>query len=212
VERIRDIVDYDCYIRIIKGCRMAAAELGCSLIEIEQLWAGTEIRRLALESRRQDYLESSALISPDGQYRYELSRRLATGPRTVLFIGLNPSTATATDDDPTIRREVNFARRWAFDHYLKGNLCAYRSPDLIVLDHVDDPVGPENRQSLERMVHKAEVVVAAWGTTSLTDAAREIANWIGSLDKTYCLGFTKNGSPKHPLYVSKETALEPLRR
>jgi hypothetical protein len=42
VTRIKDIVDYGCYRRIIDGCRAAAKELGCELIEVEQLWAGTE--------------------------------------------------------------------------------------------------------------------------------------------------------------------------
>jgi hypothetical protein len=129
-----------------------------------------------------------------------------------LFVGLNPSTATADDDDPTVRREVNFARRDGFDCYLKGNLYAYRSPTPVALEDVDDPVGPYNRQALERMVGRAEVVVAAWGTSRLSRQARDIAHWIGSLDKTRCLGFTKDGSPKHPLYVSKTTPLQRMRK
>ena len=61
------------------------------------------------------YLDASADISDDGMYRYWLSRRLSMGERTVLFVGLNPSTADATKDDPTIRRCVGFARAWGFD-------------------------------------------------------------------------------------------------
>ncbi len=42
VNRIKDIVDYECYRRIIDGCRAAAQELECELIEVDQLWAGAE--------------------------------------------------------------------------------------------------------------------------------------------------------------------------
>jgi hypothetical protein len=191
---------------------MSAAALGCSLIEVEQLSAGTETRRMTRELVRRRYLDSSAEISTDGLYRYELTRRLSNGTRTILFVGLNPSTATAAEDDPTVRREVDFARRWGFNWYLKGNLYAYRSPDPMVLDHAADPIGPENRQALEQMVRRAEAVVGAWGTKQLTRPAREIADWIQSLEKARCLGFTKDGSPKHPLYVPKEAALQLMRR
>ena len=73
-------------------------------------------------------------------------------------------------------------------------------------------MGLANRKTLERLVREAEVVVAAWGTTRLSPEAREIADWIGSLEKTRCLGFTKNGSPKHPLLLSKNTRLVPMQR
>jgi hypothetical protein len=55
------------------------------------------------------------------------------------------------------------------------------------------------------MVSEAELVVAAWGSARLSDDARKIADWIGSIEKTHWLGFNKDGSPKHPLYVSKES-------
>ena len=74
-------------------------------------------------------------ISPDGLYRYSLSRRLTAGNRTVLFVGLNPSTADATADDPTIRRCAGFARSWSFDWLLMGNLYALRSTDPLEPPH-----------------------------------------------------------------------------
>ena len=66
------------------------------------------------------YLEMSAELSEDGRYRYWLSRRLEMGERTVLFVGLNPSTADVQQDDPTIRKWVGFARRWGFNSLLRG--------------------------------------------------------------------------------------------
>jgi hypothetical protein len=79
--------------------------------------------------RQPKYLDMGAEMSECGEYRYWLSRRLSMGERFVLFVGLNPSTADAMQDDPTIRREVDFARRWGYDWYLKGNVYAYRSTD-----------------------------------------------------------------------------------
>jgi hypothetical protein len=154
------------------------------------------------------YLESSAKISPDGRYRYWLSRRLGKGERTVLFVGLNPSTADAQKDDPTIRRCVGFARKWSFDWLLMGNLYAYRSTDPKVLPKLQvDPIGSMNQETLKWMTHKSELVVAAWGNNHLDGNANTLADWILSLSHTRCLGINKNGSPKHPLYVPRATAL-----
>ena len=78
-----------------------------------------------------NYLEAFAEISRDGVYRYRLTRRLSPGNRTVLFVGLNPSTADATHDDQTIKRCVGYARAWGYDVLLMGNLHAYRATDPI---------------------------------------------------------------------------------
>ena len=72
---------------------------------------------------------SSATLSVCRKYRYEIWRRWRGGDGTAVFIGLNPSTADATQDDPTIRRCVGFARQWGFDWLFMGNLYAYRSTD-----------------------------------------------------------------------------------
>jgi hypothetical protein len=153
------------------------------------------------------YLATDADVSPCGEYRYWLSRRLSMGERTVLFVGLNPSTADAAVDDPTIRRCVGFARSWGYDWLLMGNLYAYRSTDPKALYVVDDPVGPENQDALKWMAHRAEVIVAAWGKNRLTCYAHTLAGWILSLEHTRCLGRNKDGSPKHPLYLSRTSAL-----
>lgn len=158
------------------------------------------------------YLESSADISEDGLYRYWLSRRLAMGERTVLFVGLNPSKADATDDDPTIRRCVGFARSWGFDWLLMGNPNAWRSTDPKQLPR--DPltaVGPRNQEALKWMAQRSELVVAAWGKTKLNDYARTLSTYILERPGTRCLGCNNDGSPKHPLYLPAITALESIR-
>lgn len=154
------------------------------------------------------YLESQADISEDGLYRYWLSRRLAMGERTVLFVGLNPSTADAMQDDPTIRRCAGFARRWGYDWLLMGNLYAYRATEPKVLRTVLDPVGVRNQEALLWMAHRAEVIVAAWGAFSLNHYASVLSKWLLSRPHTRHLGRTRSGAPKHPLYLADSTPLQ----
>jgi hypothetical protein len=156
------------------------------------------------------YLASSADISNCGHFRYSLSRRLATGERTILFVGLNPSTADMTQDDPTIRRCVGFAREWGFDWLLMGNVYAYRSPNPKVLNQIEGSVGADNLEALKWMTRRAEIIVAAWGKNRLNSDAEALAKWILSLPHTRCLGQNGDGTPKHPLYLAKNTELRPL--
>lgn len=153
------------------------------------------------------YLDASAEISEDGLYRYCLTRRLSMGDRTVLFVGLNPSTADGEQDDPTIRRCVGFARRWGFDRLCMANLYAYRSTDPKRLPFVADAVGPLNQGALTVLVGEAELIVAAWGANKLTPHARGLANWILSQPSCRCLGQNADGTPKHPLYLPKTAEL-----
>ena len=157
------------------------------------------------------YLDASADISDCGLYRYRLSRRLGMGERTILFVGLNPSTADTEQDDPTIRRCVSFARLWGFDWLFMGNLNAWRSTDPKRLPK--DPiaaVGAKNQETLKWMAQRAEVVVAAWGGNKLNTYAHTLACELLALPQTRCLGQNQDGSPKHPLYLSGCTELRPL--
>jgi hypothetical protein len=160
------------------------------------------------------YLDSGAEFSDDGRHRYWLSRRLSMGERTVLFVGLNPSTASAEQDDPTIRRCVGFARAWGFDWLFMGNVCAYRSTDPKALATLDDltAVGPGNQEALKWLSQRAELIVAAWGQNPLNTYARSLADNLLALPRTRCLGQTKSGAPKHPLYLAADTPLMEIPR
>lgn len=155
------------------------------------------------------YLDMSADISPDGLYRYWLSRRLSMGERTVLFVGLNPSTADASQDDPTIRRCVGFARDWGYDWLFMANLYAYRSTDPAPLKHLMTcPIGPRNEDALRWLRGRADLIVAAWGNGKhLNDDAKIVANEILKLPRTKCFGVNTDGTPKHPLYLPKSATL-----
>ena len=155
------------------------------------------------------YLEMDAAMSDDGLYRYWLSRRLSAGDRTILFVGLNPSTADGRADDPTIRRMAGFARAWGYNWLMVGNVNAWRSPDPTQLPA--DPltaVGLPNVEVLTWMAQRAEVVVAAWGRHPLNSYAAMLAAWIMALPHAQCLGCNANGTPRHPLYLPATTRLE----
>jgi hypothetical protein len=124
-----------------------------------------------------------------------------------MFLGLNPSTATATTDDPTIRRCIGFARDWGFGSLVMANLFAYRSSDPVVLSRVSDPIGPRNNWWLSFHRNRVQRVIAAWGIHGAL-LSRD-ADVMESFPELHCLGVTKNGHPKHPLYLPAN--IEPKR-
>jgi hypothetical protein len=133
--------------------------------------------------------------------------------KTVAFIGLNPSTADATKDDPTIRKCKGFAKRWGMDWMVMLNLFAFRATVPAHMKKAADPVGPENDDYFGRILPKVDLIVCAWGVhgafknnTRVADASALFAQLHGQW-KVQCLGSNDDGSPKHPLYVPYETPL-----
>lgn len=154
---------------------------------------------------------TSACFSPCRKYRYSLIREwggLFSNNLSIMFIGLNPSTADATLDDPTIRREINFAKAWGYSGLYKVNLFGYRSTDPKKLKDVEDPIGPENDDYIINIGKSNKVgrIVAAWGTLGTFKNRDKTVK--AFFDEIYHLGLTKDGHPKHPLYLSKNTQLE----
>lgn len=150
-------------------------------------------------------IQKSAEISECGCYRYELRRRWSQGDQLVAFIGLNPSTADANNDDPTLRRCIDFARRWGCDGLVMVNLFAYRATEPKVMKVADDPIGPENNAVLCRVANECSLVVACWGHHgSHMGRDRDV---MVLLDSLLCMGLTKDGHPRHPLYMPKDSQL-----
>lgn len=160
-------------------------------------------------------IQRTATISNDGVYRYLLGRRWGAG-KLVTYVMLNPSTADATVDDPTIRRCMGFARSWGFGGIRVVNVYALRATRPVHLWEAGDPVGPQNDEYLALILHLAEMneapVVAAWGVHAKEARVREIMALPGS-ERVECLGVTKDGHPRHPLYLKStaERAPWPLR-
>ncbi|MFY8150301.1 MAG: DUF1643 domain-containing protein [Prochlorococcaceae cyanobacterium] len=147
-----------------------------------------------------------ACFSPCRTYRYALWRRWEPGG-CVLLVGLNPSTACETHDDPTIRRCIAFARSWGYGALCVANLFALRSRHPALLRRVADPVGPQNDAFLQQLAQRAELVVAAWGTQG-TYLHRDAAVR-RMLPQLHCLRLTRAGHPSHPLYLPAH--LQPVR-
>lgn len=145
-------------------------------------------------------------FSPCRTYRYELTRTAnPEGQGTCVFIGLNPSTADETKDDPTIRRCLGFARQWGCAELLMTNLFAFRATDPRVMKAARDPVGPDNDDVLMNAVKMGGIVVAAWGIHGRHLARDQwAAQHLGAL---LCLGHTRDASPRHPLYCAAATPL-----
>lgn len=149
-----------------------------------------------------------AKLSEGREYRYALGRIWdPSNPRTLYVIGLNPSTADETEDDPTIRRCIGFAKAFGCGGLTMLNLFALRSTDPKGLRAVADPIGPENDLTLlsARMLENV-VIVAAWGVHgTFMGRDREVRKMFDG--QLHHLGLTKDGHPKHPLYLKSDTSL-----
>ena len=100
---------------------------------------------------------------PSDEYRYLLTRRWGTGGTTCTWLMLNPSTATALEDDPTIRRCIDFSKSWGHNALHVVNLFAWRATAPFELRDVADPVGEHNDEFIKRLCHPGWQVIAAWG-------------------------------------------------
>jgi len=148
-----------------------------------------------------------AVISPCGKYRYALTRSIEQPIRwvkPVLFIMLNPSTADAVSDDPTIRRCIQFTKDMGGTKLTVCNLFALRSTDPEQLLKAEDPIGPDNLMVLmsELKDHTFGEIILAFGNHK---AVKKFDLSIFDHFNVKCLGTTKNGMPRHPLYLKKDT-------
>jgi len=145
-------------------------------------------------------------IAAEGAYRYWLLREWdRTRPR-LNWVMLNPSTADAERDDPTLRRCLQFARGWGFGAVEVTNVYALRATTPRALQQVRDPVGPENDRVLRDCAARCDRVAVAWG-----NGGRERAAAVAVLlDRPlWCLKVTRQGQPRHPLYAPARLPLRP---
>lgn len=156
---------------------------------------------------RAKLFETDATFSPCRTWRYMLTRCWATHLPILAVIGLNPSTADETRDDPTIRRIRGFAELWGYGGLHMLNLFALRSTDPRGLRAVADPVGPENDAVI---VYGTAVgdVLCCWGTHGFyMGRDQSVLRLLRPFSRRLLhLGLTKDGHPKHPLYLRGDTA------
>ena len=150
-------------------------------------------------------VNKNATFSDCRKYRYALSRTWNGKKKTILFIGLNPSTADEKIDDPTIRRCINYAQNWGYGSLLMVNLFAYRATMPSELKNVKNPIGNDNDLHIIELSKKADIAVAAWGNEgTLLNRDKEVKKILPNL---MCLKINKSGQPAHPLYQKKDLKL-----
>lgn len=158
-------------------------------------------------------MQKDAVIN--GQYRYSLKRVWdAANPRKAVFIMLNPSTADRTSDDRTTNRCISFAKDWKCGSLEIVNIFALQSTDYKKLKEKtkEEASGPDNRQYIKRALADAAVAVAAWGENVKIHYKMNDAEELKELflnHELMCLGVTKDGFPRHPLFVESHKELEP---
>lgn len=158
-------------------------------------------------------MNEPAIFSPCRQYRYLLRRRVGFGERSCLFVMLNASKADEQRNDPTIRRDIGFAKAWGYGWLEAVNIFAWAATDPRELYKVDDPIGPENDHYIAEAALRNDIVIVAWGNHgAYLGRGQEVMQMLLGIcpGKIYHLGLTKEGHPRHPLYVSRATPLERL--
>src|SRR4051794_10946119 len=149
-------------------------------------------------------MQRRACFSQCGKYRYSLTRQWNVDRPSICWIMLNPSTANGFQDDPTIRRCIGFSQSWRAGGIEVVNLFAFRATQPAVLFAARDPIGPRNDGHLVACVKRPEQrVIAAWGCNGdRRGRDREVLALLARLGvRVECLGRTKHGYPRHPLYV-----------
>lgn len=170
-----------------------------------------------VKTRLDASIRGDAIFSPCGRYRHLLIRDwadLLQPERTILWIGMNPSSADADNQDPTCTRETNFSRDWGYSRYLKGNMLDWRATSPKDLPHSPDlACSRDNLPILLEAAETSEMVLLAYGklhsryhgiVESTIDALRATGKPL------MCLGKNADGSAKHPLYLRKDLSPAPF--
>ena len=144
-------------------------------------------------------MEKDAILSEDRKYRYVLSRIWDKSNPMVMIIGLNPSTADETEDDPTIRRCINFADSWGYGGVYMLNLFAFRATKPTDMFEAINPIGSQNDDYLNDYANRVDKVICAWGNDgNYKNRSSDIKK---QLDNLFYLKMNKTGEPAHPLYL-----------
>ena len=154
---------------------------------------------------------STAVYSACERYRYALTRVWTPDAPRVLFIMLNPSTATEVQNDPTVERCERRARALGYGGFRVTNIFAWRDTDPRAMRAAPDPVGPGNDAALIEGCSWADAIIAAWGTHGehLSRGTEVEALLRATGRPVHHLGLTQKGHPKHPLYIPYAQQPEP---
>lgn len=152
--------------------------------------------------------QSTAVYSDCERYRYLLTRIWNEDTPRALFVMLNPSTATEVQNDPTVERCERRARALGFGGFRVTNIFAWRDTDPRAMRAAADPVGPANDAAITESCAWAagagDRIIAAWGTHGAhLDRGPAVERLLRAQPRPlHHLGLTKDGHPKHPLYIA----------
>lgn len=158
--------------------------------------------------------QSTAILSLDELHRFRLDRSVQPKGPAFAFIGVNPSTACATEDDATVRKWRGFVKRWGGAKFAVANLFSFRATDVRELARCKQPNIPmTSDRHLKAVMQNADVIVPCWGNSgkiprTLRPRIGEVLQIAFSLGKPIkCFGLTKSDDPKHPLMLGYDTPL-----
>ena len=158
--------------------------------------------------KRGKFSKSGAVFSDCRKYRYALWRMWIEHKPIAMIIGLNPSKADQTKNDPTITRCISFASSWGYGGVCVTNLFGFRATAPTELKAHHDPIGKENDAWVHEIAKGAAITVAAWGNHGkFLNRSLEI---LPSLDQLHCIKMNKSGEPSHPLYLKAELKPVPM--
>lgn len=150
-------------------------------------------------------IKRDAIFDKDKNHRYILTRIWNENKPFVMFIGLNPSTANATEDDPTIRSVQRIANKNGFGGIYMVNCFPYISTNPKEMKQCSEQDIVINDKFILNAKSNCLEVVFAWGNFEIVKSLNRDKSLIELLGVAKCLGQNKNGSPKHPLYIKSET-------
>ncbi len=160
------------------------------------------------------HFKSEAVFSPCKKARFVLIRQwhFEETVKTIMWIGMNPSTADETVDHPTVKKEIGFSQRWGYGKYIKTNIIPYGSTNPNKIDYkLLNKFAYENLTTILNLARNVDCVLACWGRNNkLKQWANQVYNVL-TIQKTeiFCLGKNRDGSPKHPLYLKSH--LQPVK-
>jgi hypothetical protein len=156
-------------------------------------------------------MPNPCVFSPCRKYRYRLEhdwRDMLSAGKSIMWIGLNPSTADENDLDPTLRRIRGFSTDWGFDSFIMTNLFAYRATKRADMLRYSHPIGPDNDRILQECAESSQIIITAWGNDgSHMGRDRHVLSLLPR-KKVFCLGRNGDGTPCHPLYLAGSTKRE----
>ncbi len=159
---------------------------------------------------------NTCAFSADRLHRYSLLHVMQPGGKRIAWIGLNPSTADEHRLDPTLARVRKFSLAHGYDEFVMLNLFSFRAtvPQELRQRRITEPEMLLNGMNVRSGIRSSAAVVFAWGATfnQWPVCAHEMRAWANTYEDALCLGHTKAGFPKHPLYVRGDTKLVRFKR